>query len=54
MDSEEGRARIMEEFQEAKFAASTLPTRDAVWNTLPRIVEGWRLGRPLPRGLHKP
>ena len=43
MDSEEDRVRMLEEFQDAKFAASTLPTRDAVWNTLTQMSKdgGW-------------
>ena len=39
---------MLAELSEAMFAGSTRPTRDAVWNTLTRIIEGWELGNVLP------
>ena len=39
---------MLTELNEAMLAGSTRPTRDAVWNTLTRIIEGWALGNVLP------
>ena len=48
MGSQAARPLMLQGLQEAMHASSTRPTRDAIWNTLSRICDGWGLGSPLP------